>query len=149
MRDAIDQKLIDELETDGRATYADLASKLGIGVSTVSRRIDRLRKDNIIKVVAIPNLEKLGYRAHAIISLNVELKKVDKVCAMLNEQPNVQFVAELYGRFDVIMFAHFSTHEELHEFIKNELSTIDGVTNIETSFIVEMKKRYGGPFPKD
>jgi len=149
MIDAIDEKLIDELEIDGRASYADLAGKLGIGVSTVSRRIERLRKDNIIKIVAVPNLEKMGYKAHAIINLDVELKKVDKVCAILNEKPNVHFIAVLYGRFDVILFAYFTSQEELHEFIKNELSTIAGVTNIETFFIAEMKKRYGGPFSKD
>ncbi len=103
----------------------------------------------MLKIVGVPNIEKLGYKAHAIISLDVELTKIDEVCNKLIGNPNIHFVAVLYGRFDIILFVHFPTQEELHDFVIRELSAINGVLNIETFFIAEMKKRYGGPFPKD
>ena len=66
MVDDVDKKLIEELEKDGRAIYSDLANKLGVGISTIARQIERLRENDIIKIVALPNVYKLGCQAPAI-----------------------------------------------------------------------------------
>ena len=50
-----DKKIILELQKNGRASYAQLASKLGISVSTVASRIERLIRSRVIEIRAIPN----------------------------------------------------------------------------------------------
>ena len=122
-------------------SYAKLAQELRVSVSTVHRRIKSLLKEDIVKITAIPNPAKVGYPAIAFISMDVELGKIDEVCAKLVSYPNVNFVAVTFGRFDVIIHAHFASTELLSKFIKNVLSTVDGIVNIESLIMAEMKKR--------
>jgi Lrp/AsnC family transcriptional regulator, regulator for asnA, asnC and gidA len=149
MLDEIDKKLISELEKDGRASYAELAHKLGIGLSTVARRVDRLVEDNVIKFTTIRNITKLGLNAAVIVALDVEFNRVHDVAEKLVNVPEIHYVSVLMGRFDIIFFGYFESQESVFEFLNNRVSKMEGVTNIETFFIAENKKRYGGLFPKD
>ncbi|MGW0994257.1 Lrp/AsnC family transcriptional regulator [Streptomyces sp. NPDC002520] len=45
-----DLELAEELAPDGRASYSDLAARLGLGVSTVRRRVDALLADGSVVV---------------------------------------------------------------------------------------------------
>ena len=72
----IDYKLIKALVKDGRENVSDLAKKLGTHVSTVSRRISALLKEEIIKICAVPNPAKLGYLSNATMILEVKTERV-------------------------------------------------------------------------
>lgn len=143
MIDALDKKLIKELQGNGRSSYLDLAKKLGKSVSTISRRVDRLLDNGIIKVVAIPNTTKIGYSGNAVIALNVELAKINGVCEKLIGFQGINFVAVSFGRFDVICFANFDSSEEMSSFIMKDLSSIEGVKQVETLVISGIKKHFG------
>ena len=147
--DEIDRKLILELQNNGLYSSATLAQKLGISISTVSRRFRRLLEEDLIKVTAVPNPKKLGYDTLAIIALNVEMTGIDDVCKILVAHPAIHFVGLSLGRFDVLIVTHFRSSEELVEFIKNRLSRIDDVQRIETFYIAELKKRTFGWLAKE
>lgn len=140
MIDEIDRKLILELQKDGRCSYSVLARRLRISVSTVSRRIERLLRDNIIVITAVPDPASVGYLAFAMIALDVELEKMDDVCAKLVAHQSVYFTGVSLGRFDILTCVHFPSSEMLFDFVKNELSRIDGVRQVETFYIIESKK---------
>ncbi len=144
MIDKIDRKLIIELQKDGRYSCASLAKKLGIGISSVSRRIRRLQQEKIIKVIAVPNAEKLGLVATAIIGMDVDIDKIDSVCSKLVIHENILNVAITFGRYNVLIEAYHQSTEALLNFLKNELSQIDGIRSIETYYIAELKKRTYG-----
>jgi len=130
--DETDQKLIRELMQNGRARHADLAIKLGIDTSTVSRRIASLVKREIIKIIAIPDLSKLGYSASAIIGISADLDKVEEICNQLSKYREVQSITILMNGFEILINVNFPNSEILYEFIKSSLTTIDGVKNTET-----------------
>ena len=46
---------------DGRASNAKIAREFGVREGTVRRRLQRLLKEDVVKVFAVPNLGKLGY----------------------------------------------------------------------------------------
>ena len=56
--DELDLKIIGILQSDGRASNAKIARAVGVSEGTVRRRLRRLIKDDIVHVVAVPNLEK-------------------------------------------------------------------------------------------
>ncbi|MHC1627217.1 MAG: Lrp/AsnC family transcriptional regulator [Candidatus Nezhaarchaeales archaeon] len=47
--DDMDLKIIEMLRNDGRASYKELAEKLGVGVATVYKRVKRLERLGVIK----------------------------------------------------------------------------------------------------
>ena len=67
-----DKKIILELQEKGRASYAELASKLGISVSTVATRTEKLISSRVIEIRAIPNPYKMGLQANALIAIKAE-----------------------------------------------------------------------------
>jgi len=142
--DKIDRRLIIELQKDGRYSCVTLAKKLGIGTSSVSRRIRRLQKEKIIRVIAVPNPEKLGLVATAIVAMDIDIDKIDDVCSKLTAYENILNVAIAFGRYNVLIEAYHQSTEALLNFLKNELSQIDGIRNIETFYIAELKKRTYG-----
>jgi DNA-binding Lrp family transcriptional regulator len=84
-----DQRLIIELQKDGRASYAELAAKLGITASTVAKRVETLIKSKTIDIRALQNPFKLGLMANALIAIKTDPTKIDDICNQLVDNFNV------------------------------------------------------------
>ena len=139
--DETDRTLIAELEKDGRANFAELARKLEISLATVSRRVARLKEENIIKISAIRNPSVLGYLANAYVVLRADLNKVNAICAVLEAYPQVHLVMTLMSGFEILAGIHLQSPEMLYKFIVEKIAKIEGVSNIETFICAEIKKR--------
>ena len=77
--DELDQDIIDLLQANGRASNARIARKVGVSEGTVRRRLRRLTQENIVKVIAVPNLDKIGYTTAALIGLQTAPGQLDQV----------------------------------------------------------------------
>jgi DNA-binding Lrp family transcriptional regulator len=138
----IDWKLIRELVKDGRINVSELSSRLGTHISTVSRRISALIKDNIIKIQAVPNPSKFGYSSNAILLLDVEPTKIDQVCDSLIHYPEVHLFITLINRSSVIVGIHATNNEALYRFIKGKVGPLKGIIGAQTFIRGEIKKRF-------
>jgi len=130
--DELNKKIIGELIQNGRPNYADLADKLGISKPTVSRRIAFLLKAQVIRIVAIPNLTKLGYSANAYIIAKAEQPKITDICKRLSGYPEVNLIMKLMNDFDILFGVHSATPGTLYDFITNKIANIDGILQTET-----------------
>lgn len=139
--DEIDRSIITNLQKNGRLSYTVLAKKLGISISSVSRRIERLLDNDAIKITVTTNNKKLGYTSMAIIALNTDINKIDAVCECLKQHPNIGLIALSFGRFDILISVRFIKSDDMVHFIKNILSKIDGVEQVETFYIGELKQQ--------
>jgi Lrp/AsnC family transcriptional regulator for asnA, asnC and gidA len=149
MIDKINRQIIAALKSDGRSSCAFLAKKLGINAATVAKRIDKMILENVISIRAVLNPFKLGYNAHALITLDINLTKVDQICAQFVNSPNISLVVTTFGRFDVILLADFSTWEMLQDYITKELPKVEGINKIDAFPVIENKKIYNPLFKYD
>lgn len=138
----IDYKLIMELQKDGNSSYSDLAHKLGITAKTAGKRVERLLSSKLISIRAQPNPYKLGLSASALIALKTDPSKNEQICEHLAENFYVNLVQTVFGRLDILAIVYFPNWEMLHDFINNELYTLDGVLQTELYFIKDVHKRY-------
>jgi len=83
MIDELDRKIIIALGENGRISYSALARKLGIEGITVTKRVERLLKDNVITICAEPNPVKMGLKVMSCIALDVEIPRLESVCEKL------------------------------------------------------------------
>jgi Lrp/AsnC family transcriptional regulator for asnA, asnC and gidA len=132
--DNIDYFLIEELQSDGRIVNVELAKKLGVGEATIRRRIRRLRDEEVIRIAAIPNLHKIGYGLKAIVMLKVQLSKLQELAGKLAPCPDIHYLAQCTGDFNLLFWLVCPTTHELAEFIKTHLAEKDN--GIEESRIV-------------
>jgi len=132
MMDEVDQKLILELQRDGRMSFCELGKLLGVTEGTVRHRFKRLTKSGIMKVVAVPSMSKLGYGFVSIVAIQVSMAELNKVCEALYQNYAVCQLTWVTGRYDLIAVIIARSTEELADIMAKEISIIPGVTRTET-----------------
>jgi len=145
--DELDQKLLDELERHGFQKAAILAPKLGVGKSTIHRRISSMRSNKIIKVIALPNPILFGYRAWAIVGIKVKPDSLYDVARQLVKHPSTYMVAFSLSEFDIMADVLFDTFDKLTFFVSSELMRIKGILRIETMLLMCPRKYYNFSWP--
>jgi len=88
--DSTDQHLISLLTENARQTSETLAKQLGINSSIVRRRIQGLVKGEVIRIVALPEPDKIGFSFQAVVAFDVAHEKLDSVVEKLSLKPEVR-----------------------------------------------------------
>ena len=130
--DSMDQHLISLLAENARQTSEALAKQLGVNPSTVRRRLQGLIKDGVIRIVALPEPDKVGLSFRAVVAFDVIHEKLDSVVEKLRLRPEVQWLSVTTGRFDVIAIVWFPSPEEFFAFMQTEVGALEGVRDTET-----------------
>ncbi len=142
--DDLDRKIIELLQVNGRASNARIARDVGVSEGTVRRRLRRLIQDEIIRVVAVPDPEKMGLSTVALIGIQADPDKLDDVAERLAALPETQYVSLTTGSFDLFIWAALPSSEELGNFLRHSVGVINGVRRTETFVnLVIVKKGYG------
>ena len=142
--DELDRRIIEILQMDGRASNARIARAVGVSEGTIRRRLRRLIQDGVINVIAVPNLEKMGYNTAALVGLQTDPGRIDGVAEALAELDGVHFVALTTGAQDIFIWVALSSSEELGDFLRNKVGVIPGVRRTETYVNLAIKKRTYG-----
>ncbi|MEM2177758.1 MAG: Lrp/AsnC family transcriptional regulator [Candidatus Methanomethylicaceae archaeon] len=138
--DSIDINILRELQENCRASYRDIANKLGISIGTIHNRIKRMKDLGIIKGFSvILDSEKMGYELTAIILIQVDGGYILDVERTLANSRPVIAVYDITGDFDIIVIAKFKSREELNTFIKDVLK-IPHVKRTVTSIALNIVK---------
>jgi len=132
--------ILEELQEDGRISYAELARKTGIPDSTIYDKTQRLISGGIIKgFTAILNDEKIGFTSTAIIGVETGARLYHEVANKLCE---IEEVVEVYGttaEFDLMIKVRALSRIELSVILR-KIRSIDGVDDIYVSSILEVFK---------
>jgi Lrp/AsnC family transcriptional regulator for asnA, asnC and gidA len=142
--DELDRQIIRLLQVDGRASNAQMAREVGVSEGTVRRRVRSLIRDDVVKVMAVPNLEKLGYGTTALIGVQTVPGRSDEVGETIARLAEAHYVARTTGSYDLFVWAGFASMERLSDFLRNKLGVIDGVQRVETFVNLAIKKRTAG-----
>ena len=67
--DPIDRQLIEALQKDGRASYADLAELVGLSPAATRLRVQRLLDAGVVQVVGVTDPLALGYPVMAALGV--------------------------------------------------------------------------------
>ena len=102
--DELDREIIAILQSNGRASNARIARRIGVSEGTVRRRLKKLIADGVIDIVAVVDAERLGYDTEALVGVQVDPDKVMEVAANLGELPESNWVAITTGTYDVFMW---------------------------------------------
>ncbi|MDE2801261.1 MAG: Lrp/AsnC family transcriptional regulator [Chloroflexota bacterium] len=142
--DELDRKIIRILQENGRASNARIARDVGVSEGTVRRRLQSLLQDGVIKVVALPDPEVLGYNTEALVGIQVDPDKIDSVARQLAALRESAWVSVTTGSFDIFSWVTLPSSEDLGNFLKSEVGTIPGVRRTETFVnLTVLKRNYG------
>jgi Lrp/AsnC family transcriptional regulator for asnA, asnC and gidA len=132
MMDQLDRELIMELQKDGRRSFVELAEDLHVSEATARNRVRRLLSSGIVKITAVPDLQKLGYHFVSIVGIQVRLVELRSIIEQLSSHANVCYLANVTGRYDLIGIIVTRSSREFADFIESTVSVIPGVDRTET-----------------
>ena len=138
--DETDLNIIESLRKDGRVAFAQVAEQLGVSPGMIRQRYTRLVDQGFLKVVAITNPIRMGYKTMAMIGIRVEGSKLLGVAEKISKLEEVIYLVISSGRFDIFAEVVCRDHEDLLRFITEKLSTIDGVRESESFMHLKIMK---------
>lgn len=130
--DQTDLRIIEALQKDGRVAFAQIAEQLGVSPGMIRQRYSRLVEQGYLKVVAITNPLRMGFKTMAMIGIRAEGTKLLEVAERISKLDEVIYMVISSGRFDIFAEVICRDHEDLLRFITEKLSTIDGVRESES-----------------
>jgi Lrp/AsnC family leucine-responsive transcriptional regulator len=146
--DKLDRLILRTLQTDGRATYDQLADKVSLSPSAVLRRVRRLEESGVIdRYVALVKPEAVGLGLTAY--LNVRLEKhtethkrnpMDLFRASVQTWPEVVECAALTGDMDYLLRVVVADMAHYSRFIMDTLLKHPSVEDCKTSFVLDRVK---------
>jgi DNA-binding Lrp family transcriptional regulator len=121
--DEVDRRILQQLRTDCRMSYREIAKKAKISVGAALNRIRRMEKAGVILgYSARIDSEKVGYELTGIAEITVSKGKLIEMEEMISKLPNTCAVYDVTGLTDAIVIAKFHNREELSKFTKTLLS---------------------------
>jgi Lrp/AsnC family transcriptional regulator for asnA, asnC and gidA len=138
--DEIDRQVIEFLRKDGRAAFAQIAEQLNVSAGMIRLRYNRLVELGILKVVAISNPLRMGYKSMAMIGIRVDGSRLLEAAEKISKLEEVVYLVVTSGRFDLFAEVVCRDHAHLLDFITSKLSTIDGVRESESFMHLKIAK---------
>jgi DNA-binding Lrp family transcriptional regulator len=121
--DEVDGRILQQLRTDCRMSYREIAKKARISVGTALNRIRRMERSGVILgYSARVDPEKVGYELTGIAEITVSKGKLIEMEQVISKLPNTCAVYDVTGLTDAIVIAKFHSREELSKFTKTLLS---------------------------
>ena len=131
--DDLDRRLIDLLQRDGRASYADLGEAVGLSPAGARLRVLRLQERRVLQIVAVTDPLALGYGQMAQIGIVADgLVGVRAVADAIAEIPEVIYVVLTAGSFDLMVEVVATDSEALFSVVHDQVRRVSGVVRAET-----------------
>jgi Lrp/AsnC family transcriptional regulator, leucine-responsive regulatory protein len=144
MIDAIDKKILSELQGNGRLTNVELAERVGLSPSPCLRRVRLMEEAGIIRgYQADVDQVKVGLPVSVFVSVKLEKQREDALQRFETAVRRFPEVLECYlmtGQRDYLLRVVAKDLADYERFLKATLTRIDGVASIESSFALAQVK---------
>lgn len=149
--DAIDRKIMAELQADGRMTNVELSKRLGISAPPCLRRVRMLEEQGLIKGYhAQVDSRALGFEVmvFALVGLSsqaeADLVAFEELC---EDWPLVRECHMLNGEIDFMLKCVAPDLSTFQTFLTGDLTSAPNVASVKTSLVIRGSKQQPGvPF---
>lgn len=138
---AVDRKILAELQNDGRLTITDLAARVGLSVSPCHRRLRELERAGVIRGYrAIVDPKAVGLTFEALLFVTMRQEDRDTLLgfeAALADIPNVVQAQRLFGDPDYllrIVTADLAAYQQLED---DTLAALPGVQRLNSTLVMK------------
>ena len=142
--DAIDLKLLDELQRDASRSNQAIAEAVHVSPATSLRRVKRLTDAGVIeRTVAILSPEALGHGLTAIVEITLDRQAIDRIEAFEARavaEPGVQQCSRTQGGPDFVLIAQVADMPAYQALAQRLFTSDVNVRNVRCFFSVHRAK---------
>ncbi len=136
--DALDRKILDFLQNNGRITNQDLADEIGLSPSPCLRRVRQLEAGGVIlRYVALVDPEVIGLSVTAFVRVRLDQQDDRHLAdfeAAVADFPEVMECYLMTGEADYQLRVLVGSLGQFEDFLRHRLTRVKGVANVTTSF---------------
>ena len=138
--DDVNKRIIDQLQQDGRMSYATLAKQIGLSEAAARQRVQRMLDSGVMQIVAVTDPLTLGFRRQVMIGMKVEgdMRTVAEALAAI---PEVDYVVVCAGGYDLLAEMVCVDDDHLLSLLNEQIRSIPGVRSTETFVYLKLAKQ--------
>jgi Lrp/AsnC family transcriptional regulator, regulator for asnA, asnC and gidA len=137
--DQLSKRIIEQLQEDGRRTYAAIARNVGLSEAATRQRVQKLLDERVIQIAAVTDAAAVGFHRMALLGIKVE-GDIRSVAEKLTGLPEAEYVVICAGQFDVLVELICEDDAHLLRAIDESVRTIPGVRSTETFVYLQVAK---------
>ncbi|HJS31901.1 MAG TPA: Lrp/AsnC family transcriptional regulator [Alphaproteobacteria bacterium] len=150
--DAIDRRILNQLQHNARLTNAELAERVGMSASPCWRRVRTLEQDGVIlRYVTLISPETAGLPVSVFVYVSLE-KQVETALEAferaVRERPEVMECYLITGDADYLLRVVVADLAAYERFLMEHLTRVPGVASIRSGFALKQVK-YSTALPLD
>ena len=142
--DAIDRRILTELQADARISNAALAEAVGLSPSPCLRRVRALEAAGMIRrYAALLEPAEVGLPISVFVQVTLE-RQIDRALetfeTAIQDRPEVMECYLMTGDADYLLRVVVSDLNAYERFLKEHLTRVSGVSSIKSSFALNQVK---------
>ncbi|MFY8050668.1 MAG: Lrp/AsnC family transcriptional regulator [Aquiluna sp.] len=139
--DEVSKLIIEQLQKDGRKSYAEIGKVVGLSEAAVRQRVQKLTESGVMQIVAVTDPLKLGFSRQAMIGVKC-VGDVTQVAEALARIPSVDYVVLTAGSFDVMAEVVCEDDDQLIALLNEKVRALPGVVSSETFVYLRLHKQF-------
>jgi Lrp/AsnC family transcriptional regulator, regulator for asnA, asnC and gidA len=137
--DSFSRHIIEQLQQDGRRSYAAIGRAVGLSEAAVRQRVQRLLDAGAMQIVAVTDPMSLGFRRQTMIGVRCS-GDLERVADLLAGMEAIDYVVITAGSFDLLIEVVCEDDDQLLE-ILGQVRSIPSVTTTETFVYLKLRKQ--------
>jgi Lrp/AsnC family transcriptional regulator, regulator for asnA, asnC and gidA len=138
--DGLSKAIIEELQQDGRRSYAAIGKAVGLSEAAVRQRVQRLVDAGAMQIVAVTDPMQLGFARQALIGIRCTGDAL-AVAEQLSAVDAIDYVVLTAGSFDMIVEVVCENDDCLLDLLNNEIRAIPAVVSTESLVYLKLVKQ--------
>ncbi len=138
--DAIAKKIIEELQADGRSSYASIGKSVGLSEAAVRNRVQKLSESGLLQIVAVTDPLKLGFSRQALIGIRCT-GNTQSLADQLAASAEIDYVVLTAGSFDILIEVVCEDDDHLLKILNERVRNHPEVTATETLVYLKLVKQ--------
>ena len=138
--DDLSKSIIEQLQEDGRGSYATIAKAVGLSEAAVRQRVQRLLSTGLMQIVAVTDPLQLGLHRQAMILIKVD-GDVREVAEHLAAFDEVDYLVLTAGSVDLLAEVLVHDDDALLELLNDRIRKVPGVVGTESVIYLRLTKQ--------
>lgn len=138
--DDVSKAIIEQLQEDGRRSYASIGKAVGLSEAAVRQRVQKLSESGIMQIVAVTDPVQVGFKRQAMIGIRCTGDS-QALADELSAIDAIDYVVLTAGSFDIVVEVVCEDDEQLLKILNKQIRTLPGITSTETLVYLKLVKQ--------
>jgi Lrp/AsnC family transcriptional regulator for asnA, asnC and gidA len=129
------------LNEDAHVPLRKMGREVGLSISGVRRRIEKLERAKLItKYSAVIDPKKYGYGVVAFVTVDLDSRVLPEFIRSLAHRHEVCELHRTTGEYDLMIKVRARDMDSLNKFVEECIESFDSVKSVQTTLVMETMK---------